>query len=67
MYKTKSGDTWDGIANEVYGDEMQADVLIAANRAYGEVFIFDSGVELIVPEIENRIAENNLPPWKKAK
>lgn len=67
MYRTKSGDTWDGIAKEVYGDEMQADVLMAANRAYGEVFVFDSGIEITVPDIENRAVENNLPPWKKAK
>ena len=24
-YTTKSGDTWDGIAKSVYGDELKAD------------------------------------------
>lgn len=27
-YTTKSGDTWDGIAKTVYGDELKADVLM---------------------------------------
>ena len=27
-YTTKSGDTWDGIAKTVYGDELKADVLV---------------------------------------
>ena len=31
-YTTKSGDTWDGIAKTVYGDELKADVLMTANR-----------------------------------
>ena len=31
MYTTKSGDTWDVIAKEVYGSEYRADVLMAAN------------------------------------
>lgn len=33
-YTTKSGDTWDGIAKTVYGDELKADVLMTANREY---------------------------------
>ena len=31
MYTTKSGDTWDVIAKEVYGSEYHADALMAAN------------------------------------
>ena len=38
MYVTKSGDTWDGIAKTVYGDEMRADELMAANREYNDVY-----------------------------
>ena len=32
MYTTKSGDTWDVIAKEVYGSEYHADALMAADR-----------------------------------
>ena len=62
-YITKSGDTWDMIAKEVYGSEYHADVLMAANAAHIETFIFQSGVELSTPALEE---ERNglLPPWK---
>lgn len=63
MYTTKSGDTWDVIAKEVYGNEYRADVLMAANAAHIETFIFQAGVELSTPALEE---ERNglLPPWK---
>ena len=62
-YSTKSGDTWDMIAKEVYGSEYHADVLMAANAAHIETFIFQAGVELSTPALEE---ERNglLPPWK---
>lgn len=62
-YITKSGDTWDMIAKKVYGSEYHADVLMAANAAYIETFIFQAGVELSTPALEE---ERNglLPPWK---
>ena len=40
MYTTKSGDTWDVIAKEVYGSEYHADVLMAANpQEIGHVYL----------------------------
>ena len=62
-YITKSGDTWDMIAKEVYGSEYHADVLMAANAAHIETLIFQDGVELSTPALEE---ERNglLPPWK---
>ena len=62
-YITQSGDTWDMIAKEVYGSEYHADVLMAANAAHIETFIFQAGVELSTPALEE---ERNglLPPWK---
>lgn len=63
MYVTKSGDTWDIIAKEVYGDELRADVLMKANRNHIETFIFESGVGLVTPDlVEER--DGSLPPWK---
>lgn len=62
-YKTKSGDTWDKIAREVYGSEYHADTLMAANPDHIETFIFSSGVELSVPELP-QARSGLLPPWK---
>ena len=38
MYTTKSGDTWDVIAKEVYGSEYHADALMAANPEHIDTF-----------------------------
>ena len=65
MYVTKSGDTWDGSAKSGYGDEMRADGLMAANREYNDVYQFDSGVQLVTPEVTVKTEAENLPPWKK--
>ena len=63
MYTTKSGDTWDVIAKEVYGSEYHADVLMAANPQEIDTFIFNAGVELNTPAREE--ARDGLqPPWK---
>ena len=55
MYTTKSGDTWDVIAKEVYGSEYHADVLMAANPQEIDTFIFNAGVEE---------RDGLMPPWK---
>lgn len=62
-YITKSGDTWDVIAKEVYGSEYHADVLMAANPEHIGTFAFASGVAISTPELAQ---ERNglLPPWK---
>lgn len=62
-YTTKSGDTWDVIAKEVYGDEYHADALMAANPKYIDTFRFSSGVVLNTPEVADARA-GTLPPWK---
>lgn len=62
-YTTKSGDTWDMIAKEVYGDEYHADVLMAANPQHIETFIFGAGVVLATPALEEE-RDGLQPPWK---
>lgn len=62
-YETKSGDTWDMIAREVYGSEYHADILMAANQQHIETFIFHAGVELATPALKVE-QSGHLPPWK---
>ena len=62
-YTTKSGDTWDGIAKEVYGSEYYADVLMEANRGHIETFLFQAGVKLNTPALEEE-RDGGLPPGK---
>lgn len=62
-YTTKSGDTWDTIAKEVYGSEYHADVLMAANPQQINTFSFGAGVVLTTPDLEEE-CNGLLPPWK---
>lgn len=63
-YVTLEGDTFDCIALDFYGEETQSSVIIRENLQYRKVIIFDAGIELIIPIIEEAAAES-LPPWKK--
>ena len=64
VYKTIQGDTWDGIAVKVYGDEKYMNELLDANQAYREIIIFPANVSLSLPDIQTQTT-TILPPWKK--
>ncbi|WP_367668117.1 tail protein X [Paenibacillus sp.] len=62
-YVTTQGDTWDIIALQQMGSEMQMTVLMQANPCHIETVIFGSGVELLIPEPQPE-EDANLPPWR---
>lgn len=62
VYKTKSGDTWDMVAKNVYGDELYVSFLMSNNQELLDYFIFPEGIELSLPEIPEE--ENLLPDWR---
>lgn len=64
-YTTVSGDTWDVIAKKVYGDEYNADVLMAANPEHIDTFKFNAGISIKVPKLTEE-TDGDLPPWKFA-
>lgn len=64
VYKTIQGDTWDGIAVKVYGDEKYMNKLLEANQAYREMIIFPANVSLYLPDMQAQTT-TILPPWKK--
>ncbi len=63
-YVTVQGDTFDQIALLFYDDEMLAHRIIAANQQHCAVVVFDAGVTLAIPEIEEAAAVT-LPPWRR--
>lgn len=63
-YTTIAGDTYDILALDVYNDEMLAGGLIKANPDYSGVLVFDAGVRLWIPYVEER-APATLPPWRR--
>lgn len=66
IYITKKGDTFDSIAFDFYTEEKLASVIIQANTRYADVLIFDAGVELAIPFVEeNEDTPASLPPWSR--
>lgn len=66
-YITKSGDTWDIIAKEVYGDEMHLSFLMKNNSDLLNYFMFPSGVAVKVYELleEEDREEEDFPDWRE--
>lgn len=64
-YITVQGDMWDNIAYDQLGDTKYTDALINANLCYHDVYIFSAGVRLTIPDIEARVTNKDLPPWKQ--
>lgn len=63
-YTTISGDMWDKIAYEQMGSVLYTDKLIKANAEYADVYAFQAGVTIIIPDTEEK-TNMELPPWKR--
>ena len=63
-YTTKSGDMWDSIAYRQLGSTSYTDRLIDANLEHRDIYLFPSGIVLVLPEIE-RPVNSLFPPWKR--
>lgn len=62
-YTTISGDTWDMIAKNAYGNEYGAGLLMAANPTLIDTFKFSAGVDVVIPNMPEEL-DSDLPPWK---
>ena len=66
-YTTVSGQTWDQIAYEVYGEERHCSYLMDANRDKLDYFVFPDGIILIVPdkdELNQVTVSTDYPAWR---
>lgn len=64
QYETLQGDTFDMISLDFYGDEKYAKEIINANPDYRNILVFDAGISLKIPVIQQH-ASDTLPPWKR--
>jgi len=64
-YLTAQGDTFDLLALRNYGEEQLTSILIKENPDYADVLIFEQGVLLKIPVIENVETPETLPPWRR--
>jgi len=63
-YVTSQGDVWDLIAHKLYGHEPYMWQLIEANPHLRHTVVFDSGIVLQVPDLEEPIEALDRPPWE---
>lgn len=67
IYITVQGDTFDQIAQSIYGDAKQILPLMEANPEHMGKIIFPAGVALQVPVLTRaNTAAENLPPWRRS-
>lgn len=63
-YTTQHGDTFDIMALDAYNDEFQAHLIIQENPDYANILIFEDGITIKIPIIEEQPV-SSLPPWKR--
>jgi len=66
-YTTVSGQTWDQIAYENYGEEKYCGYLMDANRDKLDYFVFPDGVILKLPDKDDLISTSvpsDYPTWR---
>ena len=65
-YTTISGQTWDQIAYEIYGDEHLCDAVMDANRELLDYFVFPAGIVLRIPDLESMAGAvpGDYPEWR---
>lgn len=63
--ETTEGDTFDALALEFYNDEQKASQIIAENPDYCDVLIFEAGVTLWIPVVDEVELPETLPPWRR--
>lgn len=64
-YTTVSGDTFDIIAYKLFGNEKYAELLMEANFPLLDYIVFPSGIEMSIPEVEDKGVEVDLPEWRR--
>lgn len=64
-YITQDGDTFDLLALDMYNDEKLSHYIIQFNPDYSDVIIFDGGIPLRLPVIENPETTSTIPPWRQ--
>lgn len=65
VIRTIEGDTFDRLALEFYNDEKKASLIIGQNLDHCDTLIFEAGVELRIPIVDDVELPETLPPWRR--
>lgn len=63
-YTTQDGDTFDLLTLDMYNDERLAHYIIEYNPDYADVIVFEGGVQLKLPVVEEAETSETVPPWR---
>ena len=63
-YTTQDCDTFDLLALDMYNDERLAHYIIEYNPDYADVIVFEGGVQLKLPVVEEAETSETVPPWR---
>jgi phage tail protein X len=65
LHVTKSGERWDLLAWQYYGDPTDYSPIIVANPNVAIEPVFDAGISIAVPILQkSAVVTADLPPWK---
>lgn len=64
-YTTRAGDTFDLLAIAAYDEEKMASYIIQANPFHTGTIIFDAGIKLKIPILNQTEKPSTLPPWRR--
>jgi phage tail protein X len=66
VHVSRSGERWDLLAWKYYGDPSQYRPVIMANPEVAIEPVFEAGLTIVVPIIEqSAVEEDDLPPWRE--
>ena len=65
IYTTREGDTFDLLSLRYYDEEKLANYIIEANPDYADVVVFEGGVKLIIPIIDEPETTETKAPWRR--
>lgn len=65
IYKTVQGDTFDIIAKKCYKNELYIHLIMQANPEHIQTIVFNSGIELKIPDIDTSVKVSQQTPWRE--
>ena len=64
-YTCKSGESFDLLSGQAYGQETMAGTIIRENPDMCDVVLFDGGETIGLPLVEAVESPDTLPPWRR--
>lgn len=64
-YTCKSGESFDLLSGQAYGQETMAGTIIKENPDLCDVVLFDGGEVIDLPLVEAVESPDTLPPWRR--